>query len=87
MMGMWTDPGFTKRGRGMMGVMGSITTWLGVIFVLLGVIGQAIDSNIGFEPIFWLVLGVASFLFSLGCWLGWAVGIYLHVLEDKSKKE
>ena len=86
-MEMWTEPRFTKRNRGSMGVMGSIFVWLGVIFVVLGIIGQAIDATIGFEPIFWLVLGVASFLFSLGCWLGWAVGMYLHVLETKSKKE
>jgi len=86
-MGLWRDPEFTMSNHGMMGVMGSIFVWLGVISVVLGIISQAIDTTIGFEPMFWLVLGVASLLFSLGCWLGWAVGMYLHVLETRSKKE
>ena len=87
LMEMWSEPGFTMRGRGMMGVMGSVSTWLSVIFVVLGIIGEATDATVGFEPIFWLVLAVPTFLFSLGCWLGWAVGIYLHVKETKGKKE
>lgn len=86
-MEMWSESGFTLRNRGMMGVMGSIATWLGVIFVVLGIIGEAADNSIGFEPTFWLMLAVPVFLFSLGCWLGWAVGIYLHIRETKGKKE
>ena len=85
-MESWREPGFTIRGRARMGVMGGIGTWLGVIFAILGIIGEAIDATIGFEPIFWLVLVIASFLFRLTCWLGWVFGMYLHVIEAKSKK-
>ena len=87
MMESWREPEFTVRGRGRMGVMGGIGTWLGVIFAILGIIGEAIDATIGFEPIFWLTLAIASLLFGLICWLGWAVGMYLHVMETKGKKE
>ncbi len=87
MMESWSEPEFTVRGRGRMGVMGSVGTWLGVIFAVLGIIGEAIDATIGFEPIFWLVLAVVSLLFGLVCWLGWVFGMYLHVMETKGKKE
>ena len=85
MMESWTEPGFTKRGRGFMGVMGSITTWLGVIFVILGVIGETSESIIGLYPTSWYLVAIASFLFGLSCWLGWAVGMYFHVKETEGK--
>jgi hypothetical protein len=85
MMDAWREPGFIVRHRGMMGVMASVTIWLGVIFMVLGIIGEAIDATIGFEPIFWLVLAVAPLLFSLSCWLGWASGMYLYVTKNKKE--
>ncbi len=87
MMESWREPEFTVRWRVRMGVMGAIGTWLGVIFAVLGIIGEAIDATIGFEPIFWLVLAVVSLLFGLSCWLGYVFGMYLHVIETKSKKD
>jgi uncharacterized membrane protein YdbT with pleckstrin-like domain len=87
MMESWSEPEFTVRGRVRMGVMGGIGTWLGVIFAILGIIGEAIDATIGFEPIFWLVLAVVSLLFGLSCWLGWGLGMYFHVMGTKGKKE
>ena len=86
-MESWREPEFTMRTRGRMGVMGSIASWLGVVFVVLGIIGEAADATIGFEPMFWLTLAIASLIFGLSCWLGWAIGMYLHVKETKSKKE
>lgn len=85
MMDMYREPGFIARHCGMMGVMGGVTIWLGAIFTVLGIIGEAIDATIGFEPIFWLVLAVPFLLFSLSCWLGWASGMYLHVMESKKE--
>jgi len=40
-MEMWTGPEFTKRHRGRMGIMGSIATWLGVAFAIVGIIAEA----------------------------------------------
>jgi hypothetical protein len=85
MMEYWSEPGFTKRGRGRMGIMGGLGTWLGVIFVILAVVGEAMDTTIGFEPMFWLTLAIASLLFGLTCWIGWAVGLYFHVKETGGK--
>jgi len=86
MMEMWTGPEFTKRNRGFMGVMGSIATWLGVVFAIIGIIGGASDTIIGLYSTEWFLMAIASLIFGLGCWLGWAVGIYLHAKETESKK-
>ena len=79
MMEMWTEAGFTERRRGMMGVMGSISTWLGVIFAVLGIIGEATGANIGLSAVSWFLLAIASLIFGLSCWLGWGVGMYFHI--------
>jgi len=86
MMEMWTGPEFTKRNRGRMGIMGSVATWLGVAFAIVGIISEASLTYLGLYPTHWYLLAIASFVFSLGCWLGWAVGIYLHAKETESKE-
>jgi hypothetical protein len=89
---MWTESGFTKRNRGRMGIMGSIATWLGVAFAIVGIIGEAriisgaSNTLLGLYPSSWYSLAIASLIFGLGCWLGWAVGIYLHDRETESKE-
>ena len=86
MMEMWTGPGFTKRHRGRMGIMGSIATGLAVAFAIVGIISEASLTLLGLYPASWYLLAIASLIFSLGCWLGWAVGIYLHARETESKE-
>jgi hypothetical protein len=84
---MWTESGFTKRNRGRMGIMGSIATWLGVAFAIVGIVAEASGKFvIGLYSTSWFLLAIASLIFSLGCWLGWAVGIYLHDKETESKE-
>jgi len=90
---MWTESGFTKRNRGRMGIMGSVATWLGVAFAIVGIIGEArlisgaSITPLGLTPTSWYLLAIATFVFSLGCWLGWAVGIYLHTREPEPEPE
>jgi hypothetical protein len=84
---MWTESGFTKRNRGRMGIMGSVATWLGVAFAIVGIISEATITLLGLYPTSWYLLAIASFVFSLGCWLGWAVGIYLHTREPEKEPE
>jgi len=93
MMEMWTGPEFTKRNRGRMGIMGSVATWLGVAFAVVGIISEArivsgvSQTLLGLYPTSWYLLAIASLIVSLGCWLGWAVGIYLHARETESKEQ
>jgi len=86
MMEMWTGPGFTKRHRGRMGIVGSVATLLGVAFAIVGIISEASRTLLGLIPTSWYLLAIASLVFSLGCWLGWAVGIYLQAREMESKE-
>ena len=83
---MWTESGFTKRNRGRIGIMGSVATFLGVAFAIVGIISEASLTLLGLIPTSWYLLAIASFIFSLGCWLGWAVGIYLHAKETEGKE-
>jgi hypothetical protein len=86
MMKVWTDPEFTKRNRGRMGIMGSIATCLSVAFAIVGIIAEAGGTFvIGLYSTSWFLLAIASLIFSLGCWLGWAVGIYLHAKEKETE--
>ena len=87
MMERWTGPEFTKRNRGRMGIMGSIATCLGVVFAIVGIFSEASRTVIGLYVSSWYLLAIASFIFSLGCWLGWAVGIYLHARETEKETE
>jgi hypothetical protein len=84
---VWTAPEFTRRNRGRMGIMGSIATWLGVAFAIVGIISEAIQKLIGLYPTSWYLLAIVSLIFSLGCWLGWAVGIYLQAKEKETEGE
>jgi len=93
MMEMWTGPEFTKRNRGRMGIMVNVATLLGIAFAIVGIIGEAriisgaSNTLLGLYPSSWYSLVIASFVFSLGCWFGWAVGIYLHVRQMESKEQ
>jgi hypothetical protein len=64
-----------------MGVMGSIVTWLGVALAIVGIISESNQIFYGLNPTSWYLLAIASLILGLGCWLGWAVGIYLHIKE------
>ena len=83
MMESWKEPGFTRRGRGRMGIMGGFGTWFGAACVILGVIGETTDSIIGLLPMSWFLVAIASLLFGLTCWMGWAVGMYLHIKDSQ----
>jgi hypothetical protein len=70
-----------------MGIMGSVATFLGGAFAIVGIVSEASVTLLGLYPTSWYLLAIASFVLSLGCWLGWAVGIYLHTRETESKEQ
>lgn len=61
--------------------------FLGAVFAVLGVIGEAINVTLGLEPISWLLLAIAAFVASIPQLLGWHLAVYLDSIETKSKKE
>jgi len=69
------------------GALGHICWFLGIIFAVLGVIGDAANVNLGLEPISWLLLAIVASVLSVSLFIGWAVAWYLRFTEAKSKKK
>ena len=70
-----------------MGLMGHVSSWLGIAFAVLGVISGAMNIAIGLTAIQWLVLAIVAFVAGIPSWLTWAVALHLLGIEGKSKKE
>jgi len=60
---------------------------LGVIFAILGVIAAAANVALGLGATNWLLLAVVVCGLGLIMMVFWAIGVYLHSMEAKSKKE
>ncbi len=67
--------------------MGHICAFIGVAFLLLGIIGDAINTTLGLEPTSWLLLGIAAILFGIPAFIGWHSALHLDAIEAKRKKE
>ena len=70
------------RGTGMAAHVG---WFLGVIFALLGIIGDAANVNLGLEPISWLLLAIFAIVASVPFYMGLGLAWYLRTTEAKSK--
>ena len=61
--------------------------WLGVIFIVLGILGEIVHIRLGLGVMSWLLLAIAAFAASLGNFVAWAAAMILDAIEAKSKKE
>lgn len=46
----------------------NICTYLGFVFVLIGIISDAMNKVLGLEPTNWFLLAIASWLFGIFMW-------------------
>lgn len=76
-----------KASLGQSGALGFICWFLGIIFAVLGVIGDAANVKLGLEPTSWLLLAVVASVLSVSMFIGWAVAWYLRSVEVESKKK
>ena len=60
------------------GVGGDVCFLLGVVFAVLGVIGDAVNVTLGLEPMSWFLLAIVASLVGLAFYIGWAVAWYLQ---------
>ncbi|HEY33518.1 MAG TPA: hypothetical protein G4O10_10500 [Dehalococcoidia bacterium] len=65
---------------------GGMCWTLGIIFALIGIIGDAANTNPGLAPISWFLLAVAAFVSSIAWYIGWAVAVYIDVLKNKKQQ-
>ena len=59
---------------------------LGVVFAVLGVIGDAMNATLGLEAMSWFMLAIAAFVAGISWYIGWAVAVYLDAIEAKKKE-
>ena len=63
-----------------------ICWWLGAVFAILGIIAGAMNSALGLQPMYWLLLAIAAFLAGIPMLLTWALAIHSLGIEGESKK-
>lgn len=83
----WEDREYVRTGIGGAGLLAHIGWLLGIIFAVVGVIGDIADETLGLETTSWLLLSITAFVSSIFPAIGWAVAWYLDTTEPKSKKE
>jgi len=86
-MALWEDRKRVVASIGVQGLWGHISFFLGIIFAVIGVIGDATNVTLGLEPMSWFLLAIVASLLALPWFIGWAVAWYLSTTEAKSKKE
>ena len=68
-------------------MFGGIITILGLLFALLGVIGDALDLILGLESISWLLLAVFFGLAAIGPLMHSVAAKLLYGIEAENKKK
>jgi hypothetical protein len=73
----YADPEKVKGGLAGYGRAAGIVWYSIIPFVLLGIIGDAADINVGLEPMSWFLLAIGAMLAGIFYRIGWAVSWYL----------
>lgn len=83
----WEDRKQMAASIGTAGLWGHICWFLGIIFAVLGVIGDAANVSLGLEPMSWFLLAIVASVLSISLFIGLAMAWYLSTTEAKSEKE
>ena len=81
----WEDREYLKASIGSQGWWGHFLWFLGLAFVLLGIIADAANVTLGLESISWFLMAIAAFLAGLPFYIGLGIGWYLRTIETKGK--
>ena len=74
----WTDKERVKSELATCGRGFQISLWMSIIFLLLGIISDAVNITLGLEPMSWFLLAIAFVVAAVFFRLGWAVSWYLN---------
>ena len=58
---------------------------LGLVFAILGIIGDTANATLGLEPISWFLLAIGVSVVGIAPCIGWAVAVYLRSMEAKKE--
>ena len=59
---------------------------LGLVFAVLGIISDAMNTTLGLEPISWFLLAISVSVVGIAPCIGWAVAVYLRSREPKKEQ-
>ena len=77
------ERGHAITGLGGHGWTARISWLLGVIFAIIGVIGELMDTTLVLKSMSWYLLSIAAFASGIVNIVPWAIGLYLHARESK----
>jgi hypothetical protein len=83
----WNDRKKILASGGGWMMMAHISGFVGMAFLLLGVISDAINTTLGLEPTSWLLLAILAMLFSIPSFIGWHSALHLDAMTSKRGKE
>ena len=66
---------------------GSIGQYLSVLFAALGIIGEALDTTLGLQPMIWLLLAIFASLHAVVPHMHLVAAKHLLGIEAENKKE
>jgi len=67
------------------GMAAHVGWFIGAIFAVLGIIGDAANVTLGLEPTSWLLLAIFAIVASVPFYMGLGLAWYLRTTEAKSK--
>jgi len=70
-------------GLGAHGGTGRVGWLLGVIFAILGVVGEVMNTTLGLAPISWYLLSIAASVSGMSNIVTWAAGLILWAKEGE----
>jgi len=66
---------------------GAFVLWfLGAVFVVFGVVSDAMNITLVLEPISWFLMALFFGLSAAVSWVTWMLAVHLDALETKSQK-
>ena len=80
---LWEDRKRIVASIGVQGLWGHISFFLGIVFAVLGVIGDAANVTLGLDPISWFLLAIVASVLSIPWFIGLAMAWYLSTTEAK----
>jgi len=82
----WADREKVRANLSTSGTWAHYLWFFAIIFVVLGIVADALNSAIGLESMSWFMLAIAALLASITYFIGWAVSWYLVITEAKKKE-
>lgn len=77
----WKERKWILGKGGMWAAWGGACWIFGIIFAIVGIIGELMNTTLGLGSGSWYLLSIAAFVASIPEYIGWAVAVYLHNKE------